>query len=92
MQAIITKQLGPTNAKGARVRATWERFDSSVSVTVGYDHAVSERNNHAFAAMSLVRKYANGGNNWHCGELPNNAGYCFIMAGAEFSPYFGYAK
>jgi hypothetical protein len=89
MQAIITKYLRPTNTKGAHIRATWERFDGPVSVTIGYDHARSQRGNHASAAMQLVRTYTDGGNNWTCGEMPDNSGYAFVMLGEEFSPCFG---
>jgi hypothetical protein len=91
MQAIITKYLGATNTKGARVRATWERFDGPVSVTVGYDHAFSQRDNHAYAAMELVRRHMDdGGKNWECGETPS--GYVFVMSGEGYRRYFGVVR
>lgn len=87
MQAIITKFIGPTNTRGARIKATWQRFDGEVKRVLSYDHKVSERDNHAAAAMALVREYSDGGNNWTAGELPNG-GYAFVMLGEEFSMHF----
>lgn len=91
MQAIMTKYLGPTNTKGSRIKAIWQRFDGPVSVTVGYDSAMSQRDNHAYAAMEIVRKYTDNGNNWIVGELPDG-NYCFVMRGDEFSRHFGVIK
>jgi hypothetical protein len=88
MQAIITKYIGPMVTKGARIRATWQNFDGTRSISVAYNHALSARDNHANAAMTLVRLYIDGGNNWTCGELPNGNGYAFVMLGEEFSRAF----
>jgi hypothetical protein len=91
MQAIITKFIGPTNRHGTRIRASLKNNFSSKteSITIPYDSAHSERNNHANAAMALVRKLisADVPNHWECGELPNG-GYCFVMQGEEFTRYF----
>lgn len=53
-QAIITKYLGPTNTKGARVKA----FASSArpSVIIPWDHAWSSERNHEFAARILKER------------------------------------
>ena len=53
-QAITTKFLGPTNTKGARVKA----FASNArpSVTILWDHAWSSEQNHAFAAKILKER------------------------------------
>ena len=88
MQAIITKYIGPSNSRGSRIRATWARFDGKVTRTLGYDSALSERDNHAAVAMALVREYSDAGNNWTCGELPDGNGYAFVMLGEEFSRHF----
>ena len=53
MQAIETKYLGPSNVKGARIKAT----ASAGSVTVGYDHALSLEANFRFAARALCAKF-----------------------------------
>ena len=52
MQAIITKYLPPTNTLGARVKATAR----AGSVTVQCGHDLSYKENHAFAARSLMEK------------------------------------
>jgi hypothetical protein len=88
MQAIITKYIGPSNSRGARIRATWKRFDGPVSLTIAYPYDLSDRDAHAAAAMALVRKYTDGGNDWNAGELPNG-NYVFTMLGEAFSRYFG---
>lgn len=89
MQAIITKYIGPSNTKAGRIKATWRRYDGhKLQVTVEYDHALSERDNHAAAAMKLCRMGMEGGNEfWYCGELDN--GYAFVMQGEQFSRHFG---
>jgi hypothetical protein len=61
-----------------------------MSVIVGVDHALSERDNHAAAAMKLCRMVSDGGNNWVCGET--DTGYAFVMQGEEFSREFGKQK
>jgi hypothetical protein len=63
-QAIETKYLGATNAKGGRIKATaW-----AGSVTIGYDYALDAQGNHKAAADALIAKlgwtgtFAQGGN------------------------------
>ena len=63
-QAIETKYLGPTNTKGARIKASaW-----GGSVTIGYDYALDAQGNHKAAADALIAKlgwtgtFAQGGN------------------------------
>ena len=52
-QAIETKYLGPTNTKGARVKASCQVG----SVTIPWDHALDPVANHAAAARALIRKW-----------------------------------
>ncbi|MDF0504833.1 hypothetical protein POK33_29290 [Burkholderia cenocepacia] len=52
MQAITTKFIGPTDTKGARIKASCD----AGSITISYPHAFSEEACHALAAMALVRK------------------------------------
>jgi hypothetical protein len=63
-QAIETKYLGATNAKGGRIKATaW-----AGSITLPYDHALDVQENHKKAAFALLLKlrwngkYAQGAN------------------------------
>jgi hypothetical protein len=63
-QAIETKYLGATNAKGGRIKATaW-----AGSITLPYDYALDAQGNHKAAADALIAKlgwtgtFAQGGN------------------------------
>lgn len=53
MQAIQTKYLGPTNTKGARIRAWCERG----STTVNYTHDLSTEEEHDRAMKALLAKF-----------------------------------
>ena len=53
MQAIITKFLGPTNTRGARIKAAAMRG----SLTVSYDHSMDSEGNHVAAAKALKEKF-----------------------------------
>lgn len=52
-QAITTKYLGPTNNRGARVKATAE----AGSIVVSWDHALDSFENHARAAHMFAEKW-----------------------------------
>ena len=71
MQAIQTKYIGPTNTKGARIKAACD----AGSVIIGYPHELSGDDCHAKAAMALVRKlgWEDHGESWVCGSLPDNS-------------------
>lgn len=80
-QAIETKYLGPTNTKGARIKATaW-----AGSVTVPYAHELSTEDAHKAAALTLIAKFgwtgafAQGGN-------AKGDGYCFVNGISALSP------
>lgn len=51
-QAIITKFLGPTGTKGARIKATCY----SGSVTIDYPHHLGSKARHLEAAKALCQK------------------------------------
>lgn len=74
-QAIVTKYLGPTNHRAARVKASAQ----AGSVTVSWDHALGISENHIAAAKAFAEKYQWVGS-WVGGGLPNNEGYCFVTA------------
>ena len=75
MQAILTKYLGPTDHKGARIRA---RCDAG-SITISYPHELSGYDVHAAAAMALVRKLEwQDYGSWVVGGLPDQAGFVFV--------------
>jgi hypothetical protein len=73
-QAIVTKFHGPTNHRGARVKATAD----AGSVTVSWDHSLCIEANHRAAALALASRYG-----WPLdmvgGGLPGS-GYVFVYA------------
>ncbi len=52
--AIVTKFLGPTNTRGARVKAT---LPSGKSATVSWDHGSRSEDNHREAAIACAQKH-----------------------------------
>lgn len=74
MQSIVTKFLGPTNTRGARIKATSE---SGESLTISYDYSARSADLHASAAEKLARKLAWGGK-WIGGGI--KGGYVFVCA------------
>lgn len=72
-QAITTKYLGPTNARGSRIKASSE---SGHSVTASYDHALNPVENHARAAIMLCEKLG-----WKGDLVPGGTkdGYVFVF-------------
>lgn len=80
MQAIITKFIGPTDTRGARIKAT----ASSGSVTVGYPYELSGQECHRFAADALCEKLGGRPAGWDSsrligGGLPDGT-YCFVFS------------
>jgi hypothetical protein len=54
MIAIETKYLSPTNTRGSKIKAY---TCNGHSVTVGYDHSLSNEAVHFEAVKALVKKY-----------------------------------
>jgi hypothetical protein len=76
MQAILTKYLGPTDTKGARISA---RCDAG-SIMIPYPHELSGYDVHAAAAMALVRKLEwRDYGKWSGGSLPDQKGFVFVL-------------
>ena len=83
MQSIQTKFVGPTNSHGTRVRA---KCDAG-SITVVWDDALGEKQNHALAAMALVRQLgwtyeAGYHGNWLAGSI-NVMDYVFVYSQSD---------
>ena len=72
-QAIATKYLGPTNHRGARVKAT----SQAGSVTMPWDDALDVDANHARAAEALRVKLGWSGE-WAGGGLPDGTGNAYV--------------
>lgn len=83
MQAITTKYIGPTNFKGARVKAS----SQAGSVTVSWDHALNVDENHAAAARALASKWGWAGK-WLGGALPDGKGNVYVNTGRAFEGSF----
>ena len=67
LRAIITKYIGPTNTRAARIKATC----GAGSLTVSYDHALDlDAQCHA-AAIGLCNKLGWTFARLHSGVLPN---------------------
>jgi hypothetical protein len=76
MQAITTKFIGPTDLRGARIKARCQ----AGSKTVGYTYHRRERD-HACAVAALLQKLGWGGD-WVSGGLPDGRGDAFVCAKA----------
>jgi hypothetical protein len=74
-QAITTKYLGPTNARGSRILARC----AAKRITVAWNHALNPDANHRGAAMALVKALDwDDGSDWYGGSLPDGTGYAFV--------------
>jgi hypothetical protein len=78
MQAIETKYIGPTDHRGARVKASAE----AGSVTVPWDHALSSEANHDAAARALILKYGWHGT-WVRGGRADSKGNVYVCVKRE---------
>lgn len=93
MHAIVVKYIGPSNSRGARMKATGHK--DIKPVTIGYDSGLSIEMNAAQAARQLIERqgwYPNHtgrpnryGAFWTMGELPNGD-YVFVNHSA--TPFF----
>jgi hypothetical protein len=79
MQAIITKFFGPTDCRGARIKAQC----CGGQVTVPYDYALDSYDNHRETALKLAVKLEWLSEQEHHrmvgGSLPSGAGYAFVI-------------
>ena len=77
-QAIVTRFIGPTNTRGARIKATaW-----GGSVTVPFYYELGVQGAHDAAAEALVRKMGWQGA-WVSGGSPDERGFCYVNARNE---------
>lgn len=76
-QAIQTKYLGPTDFKGARVKA----YADANSITLSWDHALNPADNHIAAAKALACKLEWKGV-WSGGGKAEG-GYAFVQASSD---------
>lgn len=76
-QAIATQFHGPTNFRGARVKASAD----AGSITVSWDYALNVDANHAAAARALADKL-NWRGSYAIGSLKGR-GYVFVLVTEE---------
>jgi hypothetical protein len=77
-QAIVTKFIGPTNFRSARIKAT----AAAGSVILSYDHVLNLETNHARAALKLAAKMKWDGK-YVGGGMPDGSGNCFVCLGSD---------
>jgi hypothetical protein len=73
-QAITTYYISPTNFKGSRVKATCE----AGSVTLHWDDALNQTDNHAAAASALIHKLSWNSNPWQMAGI-RGRGFVFVQ-------------
>lgn len=75
---IVTKFVGPTNTKGARVSASYD----GERVTVAWDHALNPAQNHAAAARKLAEKVVTTVADFRC-VADTDTGYIWSNLNAD---------
>lgn len=76
-QAIQTTFLGPTNHRGARIKAT----ANAGSVTIRYPHELNSLDAHDKAALALIAKWGWWGR-WARGGHPRgHGGWVYVWVG-----------
>ena len=78
MKAIQTRFIGPTNFRGARIKA-YAEGGASVTVPYGYD---SESRDHDLAALAFLRKFTWGGV-WVGGGSADGRGNVYVCVRAS---------
>ena len=82
-QAIQTKYLGPSDVRGARVKAT----AAAGSIILSWDHALNPDDNHKAAAREFAKR-AGWDGAW-VGGVTKDGCYCFVQSS---EPDFTVAK
>lgn len=76
---IRTKYLGPTDTRGARIRAT----DGTRTVTIPYPHELSVEDAHGEAAEKLILILMDEDGDerveYHMARSAKDDGYCFYL-------------
>lgn len=85
MQAIITKFYGPTNSKGARIKAEC----AAGKVFVSYEYGLNTQDAHWHAAKTLIEKmgWQKYSGKWVCGGDVANVGFMFVNDAFDCDKY-----
>lgn len=89
MMAIQTKFLGPTNFRGARVKAFTEYKGHAVTVSYDYGLGVEGEHDRAFLALASKREWFGI---WVRGGSPDKAGYTYTCLASEHEGPNSHAK
>lgn len=77
MQAIETKYIGPTNTKGARIKASCEA--GTITIPYPHDAPFGVEGAHLVAARALCQKLEWSPEHLACGGIPSHkSGYVFV--------------
>lgn len=76
MSAIVTRYIGPTNARASHIKAVC----SDGSLTVAWDHSLTHETNHRAAAERLAHKLGWVGE-WVGARMPSDSGSVFVCVG-----------
>jgi len=82
MIAIHTRYIGPTNTRGARIKAVCVRADCTWTATIAFRYEWANATRHAAAVQALFAKYDPGLQEeslWCCGNTLDNRGYVFCI-------------
>ena len=75
MRAIVTKYIGPTNHRGARMTAQM----GEKKITIPYAYEFNTSQNHEIVGLRLAIMLGHGANGLHTASLPDGR-YCHIPA------------
>ena len=85
MQAIETKFFGPTNNKGARIKATCAA--GSVFVPYGYEYNTQDSHWQAVKALIVKLGWQGLDGKWICGGNVSGTGFVFVNDGIRSDNY-----
>lgn len=88
MQSIITKYLGPSNFRGARIKA--KATGGAGSMTRSYDYALNTEENHRASAKAFA-KHLQWPGTWIEGDLGDGmGGYVYVCINSRMSVHPGF--
>ncbi|MCW2286875.1 hypothetical protein M2323_004688 [Rhodoblastus acidophilus] len=83
LQAIVTKHIGPTNSKPARISVK----AAAGRIMVPWNHGLSNEGNHTCAAMQLAVKLGWTGV-YHGGGTPDANGFVYVCETGDIRDKF----
>ena len=87
-QTIKTKDLNPTDTKGARIKASASGSGNKETVTTHYDYEISHSENHDLAAGMLLSKLGWSNKKRLIGGHGGQVGYVYVVVDKEEQEYW----